>query len=104
MFGLVDLGGAELLFDHQELERLGVAAPRRGPTGSDVARGRERLRCSSRGSALISSTSVRTSARNASIPDRAGVARAGQVDGEAPAGTVHRRLRGADAPVVAACR
>ena len=38
MFGRVHLGGAELLVDHEQLERLGVAAPRRGPAGREVAR------------------------------------------------------------------
>ena len=39
--GALHLGGPELLLDHEQLERLGVAAPRAGPARREVAVGGE---------------------------------------------------------------
>ncbi len=96
MFGSRHLRGAELLFDHEELERLGVAAPRRGPARRDVAR-RRRADCvapSAEGRA-ISASSARSSARNCF-----GLIVGAEVDREPPARAAHRRLRGPHPPVV----
>ena len=59
-----DLRGAELLLDHEQLERVGVATPRPRPRRRDVAR-RRRAACAARRPArsLISARNARSSAR-----------------------------------------
>ena len=95
MFGPHHLGGPELLFDDEQLERVRVAAPRCGPARRDVALGRESRPLFERRQGLDL-----LEQRTQLAAMRFGFGR--QVDREAAARATHRGPSGAHPPVVGA--